>query len=157
SVGLGKPTPDATNRITVDLKTLFAGLVAGTTYVAGVSAVGSGGTSVSSLSNTFAFSVPSPGGTTSPDGTMVPSATQIVDNVGGIWTIGAGGVILRNNVQAAGGKGSQILWKNTAIFVLGTDNNWWQWTGAGWTNTGASQPGGTTSPDGTMVPPATRI
>jgi hypothetical protein len=44
SANLGKPTPDANNNITVDESTLFSGLAAGT-YVATVSAIGSGGSS----------------------------------------------------------------------------------------------------------------
>jgi glutamine cyclotransferase len=101
-----------------------------------------------------------PGGSSgSPDGTMVPTATQIVDNAGAVWTIGANSAILRNGVQAGGGWGSKILWKNATIYVFGTDSNWWQWTGSGWINVGTSTPGGTqpTSPDGTTVPTATQI
>ena len=101
--------------------------------------------------------------TTSPDGTMVPTASQIVDNNGAVWTIGSGSVILRNGVQAAGGYGSQIYWKNTAIYVL-SGATWWQWTGSGWVNAGSTLPGGTsstgtltTSPDGTMVPAVAQI
>jgi uncharacterized delta-60 repeat protein len=116
---------------------------------------------------------PAPAGaTTSPDGTTVPSAGQIVDNAGAVWTIGANQAILRNGAQAAGGAGSQILWKSSTIYVLGTDNNWYQWTGSGWVNVGPVQPGatgtspgttgtspGTTgaSPDGTTVPSAGQI
>jgi hypothetical protein len=81
-----------------------------------------------------------PGGATSPDGTIVPPATQIVDNVGAIWTIGANQMILRDGVQAGAGRGSVILWKTATIYVLGPDNNWWQWTGAGWSSVGPTQP-----------------
>ena len=100
----------------------------------------------------------STGGPASPDGTTVPTtATQIVDNEGAVWTIGAGQVILRNGVQAAGGYGSQILWKNANVYVFGTDGNWWQWSGNGWLNVGPATPGGgssggAASPDGTTVP-----
>ena len=98
----------------------------------------------------------------SPDGTMVPTtASQIVDNNGAVWTI-SGFAILRNGTSAAGGYGTKIYWKNSTIYVYGTDNNWWQWTGTGWTNVGTTQPGGSgggggggtgnPSPDGTMVP-----
>jgi len=80
------------------------------------------------------------GGTTSPDGTTVPPATQIVDNPGGVWTIGANQAILRNGVQAAGGMGSEILWKSSTIYVLGTSNNWYQWTGSGWVFLGLIHP-----------------
>jgi len=101
------------------------------------------------------------GGTTtgaSADGTTVPTtASQIVDNSGAIWTIGAGSAILRNGAPAGGGYGTKILWQSGAIYVYGTDANWWQWTGSGWTKSTPS--GGTTggtstgsSADGTMVP-----
>jgi hypothetical protein len=102
---------------------------------------------------------PSTGGqVASPGGTTVPTATQIIDNGGAIWTIGSNQAILRNGVQAAGGWGSKILWTSNTIYVLGTDSNWWQWTGVGWTNVGATVPGGQlASPDGTTVPIATQI
>jgi hypothetical protein len=79
-------------------------------------------------------------GSSSPDGTIVPTATQIVDNSGAVWTIASNGAILRNGLQAAGGWGSQILWKSSTIYVFGTDGNWWQWTGSGWTNVGPTHP-----------------
>jgi len=77
---------------------------------------------------------------TSPDGTTVPPASQIVDNVGAVWTIGSNEVILRNGSQAAGGLGSQILWKSSTIYVFGTDSTWWRWTGSGWFNVGPTHP-----------------
>jgi hypothetical protein len=83
---------------------------------------------------------PGSGATPSPDGTTVPPAAEIVDNAGVQWTIGTNEVILRNGVQAAGGLGSKILWKSSTIYVLGTDSNWWQWTGSGWINIGSTQP-----------------
>jgi len=98
--------------------------------------------------------------TTSADGTTVPTtASQIVDNTGAIWTIGAGSAILRNGVPAGGGYGTKILWQSSTIYVYGTDSNWWQWTGSGWVK-GSPTTGGTTggttsttaSADGTMVP-----
>jgi len=80
-----------------------------------------------------------PGGTTtlspSPDGTTVPGAAQIVDFEGKVWTIGAGAIILRDGVHANGGYGSTMVWSNGAIYVFGTDANWWRWTGSGWLRT----------------------
>ena len=75
----------------------------------------------------------------SADGTTLPPATQIVDDAGSVWMIGANQVILRNGSQAAGGLGFQILWRGGTIYVLGVDNNWWQWTGAGWAFVGSGQ------------------
>ena len=112
------------------------------------------------------FEVRLTGGTTvSADGTTVPTATQIVDNSGAVWTIGANAMILRNGVHAGGGYGTKILWTSSTIYVFGTDNNWWQWSGSGWTNVGTTMPGSTASggttqtpsPDGTTVPSATQI
>jgi hypothetical protein len=100
------------------------------------------------------------GGGASPDGTTVPPAAQIIDNAADVWTIGANQVILRDGVQAASGVGSEIFWFSGTIYVLGSDNNWYQWTGSGWTNVGAMKPGtsgGSPSPSGTVVPPASQI
>jgi len=84
--------------------------------------------------------VQSGGTTTSPDGATVPASAQIVDNAGGVWTIGANEAILRNGASVLGGFGSQILWKSGTIYVLGIDNNWYRWTGAGWQNIGPARP-----------------
>jgi hypothetical protein len=99
------------------------------------------------------------GGGTSADGTTVPPASQIIDSSGAVWTIGANQMILRNAVQPAGGFGSKILWTGGTIYVLGTDGNWYRWTGGDWSNVGPVQPGGgwTASPNGTTVPPASQI
>jgi len=56
TANLGKPTPDATNTITVDLSSVFMGWpVPGQTYFADVAAVGPNGTAASTPSNTFTF------------------------------------------------------------------------------------------------------
>jgi hypothetical protein len=55
-VSIGKPNPDGTGTITVDMTAAFLGWpVIGTTYSADVAAVGPGGTTRSALSNTFSF------------------------------------------------------------------------------------------------------
>jgi hypothetical protein len=83
---------------------------------------------------------PGGGWTASPNGTVVPPASQIVDNLGSVWTIGDNQTILRNGTQASAGLGSKILWTSGTIYVFGTDSNWWQWTGSGWNNVGPTQP-----------------
>jgi carboxypeptidase family protein len=111
-----------------------------------------------SVARTFTITS-SGGGGTSPDGTTVPPAAQIIDGAGAVWTIGANQMILRNGAHAGGGFGSKILWTSGTIYVLGTDSNWWQWTGSGWVDVGPVQPGGggSSSPNGTIIPPATQI
>ena len=60
-VSLGKPTPDGTGTINVDLTAIFMGWpVPGTNYIADVAAVGPGGTSRSALSNSFSFTGSTP-------------------------------------------------------------------------------------------------
>jgi len=104
----------------------------------------------------------SSGGTTpSPSGTRVPPAPAIVDDQLASWTIGPNLETLRNGVHAGGGYGSRYLWYEHVLYVAGTDNEWWRWTGSGWVFQGGPDPaggGGTTpSPSGTRVPPAAAI
>ena len=55
---LGKPTPNTSGVIRIDLTTTFAALPTGVTYEARVVAVGPGGVGRSSLSNQFASRIP---------------------------------------------------------------------------------------------------
>ncbi|MET0163699.1 MAG: BACON domain-containing carbohydrate-binding protein, partial [Vicinamibacterales bacterium] len=56
TVSIGKPTPDGTGTITVDMTSAFLGWpIVGTNYTADVAAVGPGGVARSTLSNTFSF------------------------------------------------------------------------------------------------------
>jgi hypothetical protein len=82
---------------------------------------------------------PPPAGT-SPDGTRLPPATQIVDDSGAVWTID--GLLILRNGQQTGGLGTTITWCGGRIHVFGTDNQWWRWTGDGWTPVGTADPCG---------------
>ena len=68
----------------------------------------------------------------SPNGASAPPLPSIVDTSGATWTIGAQLEILRNGVQIGGGWGSQILWLDGVIYVLGSDINWYSWNGSMW-------------------------
>ena len=58
-VSIGKPNPDGTGTISVDLTAAFVGWpIVGTNYVADVAARGPGGEARSTLSNTFSFTGP---------------------------------------------------------------------------------------------------
>jgi hypothetical protein len=93
----------------------------------------------------------------SPSGTRVPAAASVTDSSLAVWTI-VSGQILRNGV-ASGGYGSQILWFQNVIYVLGADGSWWQWTGSAWTLSGTTDPSVTPvpSPSGTRVPTAASV
>ena len=108
---------------------------------------------------------PSAPAVVSADGTTVPGAASVTDSSLNVWTIGAGQAILRNGTEANGGYGSQILWYQGVIYVLGTDSRWWRWTGSGWTIYGSASPapqqvtptGSSVSADGTSVPAAASV
>jgi hypothetical protein len=79
-------------------------------------------------------------GSASADGARVPPAPVIFDSDLTAWTLGPGQEILHNGAQAGGGYGSQILWYQGSIYVLGDDSNWWRWTGSGWAFAGPNDP-----------------
>jgi parallel beta-helix repeat protein len=110
----------------------------------------------------------------SPDSTRTSGSSPVVDNSLAAWTVGSGLEILRNGVQMAAAYGSQILWYQGSIFVLGDDSLWWRWNGSWFTFYSANDPNGgasaaqsvssgdgavatTASPSGTRVPGASSI
>ena len=93
TVSIGKPTPDGTGTISVDMTAAFLGWpIVGTNYVADVAAGGPGGVSHSALSNTFSFT--GGGGctfTVAPTAPNVPAAggshtASVTTTSGCAWT-----------------------------------------------------------------------
>jgi hypothetical protein len=60
------------------------------------------------------------------------------------WSIGPDQRILWNGVRVGGGWGYYITQRDGTVYVIGSDSNWWFWTGTYWALAGAS-------PDGTWV------
>lgn len=96
-------------------------------------------------------SLPTPS-TASPNNTRVPSATQIIDDQGAIWTLS--GIKMLRNGQDTGGFGSMLLWCSGKIYGLGEDNRWWLYNAPGWGLFG-SDPCATASPSPSVVPSPT--
>lgn len=90
--------------------------------------------------------------TESANNTRLPPATQIVDSTIAVWTRTSSGAILRNGAGTSG-IGSQILYCNRLVYVLGSDSQWYRW-GGGWTPIGFSDPCGA-SPTPTPIPTPT--
>ncbi len=92
----------------------------------------------------------------SPDGLRVPAAAEIIDNVFNRWALGASvgayRVVLFNGSQRDGDAvGSQILWRNGVVYVLGDDGNWYGWTAGVYSGgIGQTDPG---VPEVPVVPP----
>jgi len=80
----------------------------------------------------------------SPNNTRVPPGTQIIDSNGAVWTRAPNGAILRSGT-GTGGTGSQILYCNHIVYVLGNDSQWYRWSN-GWTPIGNIDPCGSGSP-----------
>jgi hypothetical protein len=99
--------------------------------------------------------VPSPSatptGSTSADGTK---DTTITDNTGAVWTLGPNHETLRDNVHMGNGYGLIYKWLDSTVYVLGTNNAWYRWTGLSWAGYGDTEPGTSVS-DPTPTPSAT--
>jgi hypothetical protein len=91
----------------------------------------------------------------SPDGMIISGGTGSLITSAGTWTFGgsvASGEwsILLNGSSAGGGIGSKMEVSNGGkLYALGTDGNWYLWTGSTWTP--GSPQGATASPDGTII------
>jgi Fibronectin type III domain len=124
-----------------------------------------GGTSWTDLGTTSPMGPAAPA--ESPSGTVVPTAAQIVDSTGAIWTQSATQVACpkagscypgyRNGVQV--NIGTQIAYLDKVVYVLGWDGHWWKFNGgSSWTDLGTTSPlGPQESASGTVVPTAAQI
>jgi endoglucanase len=93
----------------------FGSPAAATVAVAGVSGVGS-----------------SSGATTSASGSMIPSATQLVDSAGNVWTV-AGGVVYKGGATAGySANVALLLYYGGTIYQENKTCLWYSWTGSTW-------------------------
>jgi hypothetical protein len=91
----------------------------------------------------------------SPSGTTIPSATQITDSSGHIWTV-SGGVISENGALAGYSKSvTLLLYDNNILYEENSAGGWWSWNGSAWES--SSDPRKLSSPNGTDIPSATQI
>jgi hypothetical protein len=90
--------------------------------------------------------------------TTIPSATQIADSTGGVWTVSSSGTCYRNGVEAAGWcRGVKtVLWYQNQIYIQVADGSWHQWAGASFVNV-AGDPRPTPSASGATIPSSTQL
>ena len=72
---------------------------------------------------------------TSPEGTTIPSASQIIDSAGGLWTL-SGGVVYKNGALAGYTNAvTLLLYDNNIVYQENSSGGWWSWNGSTWTGT----------------------
>jgi hypothetical protein len=87
--------------------------------------------------------------------TTIPTASQIIDSNGGIWTVN-NGLCYLNGVQASDCSYVQtLLWDNGNVYAYNVYGQWYIWNGDGW-GLFAQDPR-TASASGATVPPATQL
>jgi hypothetical protein len=92
-------------------------------------------------------------GTISSDGSAISGGTGSLTTSEGTWTFGAvdgsgkNWSILLNGSSAGGGVGSKMQVSGGKMYALGTDGNWYLWTGATWTPGTPQGTGTTASPE----------
>jgi len=67
-------------------------------------------------------------------GTTIPSATQITDSSGNVWTV-SGGVVYANGALAGySANVTLLLYDNGVIYQENSAGGWWSWNGRAWTS-----------------------
>ncbi|WP_245257555.1 hypothetical protein [Methylocapsa acidiphila] len=90
-------------------------------------------------------------------GTSIPSATQIIDSNGGVWTVGSNGICYVNGAQAQTCNSvTTLLYFQTTIYAGTKNGTWWRWNGSAW-NQAPGDPRSTPSASGTTIPSATQF
>jgi hypothetical protein len=93
--------------------------------------------------------------TASISGARIPTAKQIVDSSGNVWTV-AGGVVYENGAMAAYSNAVTLLvYDNKIIYQENSAGGWWSWSGGTWVS--SSDPLKAASPSGTSIPKTTQI
>ena len=93
----------------------------------------------------------------SPNLTTIPSATQITDSQGGVWTVGGGGLCYLNGAQAGGCSNvNTLLWSGGGIYVYNTLGQWYQWNKGSWGQV-AQDPRTAVPASGATIPPGTQL
>jgi len=94
-------------------------------------------------------------GTTSINGTIIPSARQIVDSTGNVWTV-SGGAAYENGALAGYTKNVKLLlYVNNTISQENTAGGWWSWSKGTWA--ASSDPRTVVSANGTSIPATAQI
>jgi hypothetical protein len=79
-----------------------------------------------------AASLAAPAVVASPNGTTIPSATQIVDASGNVWTVVAGVVYEKGALAGYSNGVTLLVYENNVVYQENAAGGWWSWTGSTW-------------------------
>lgn len=99
--------------------------------------------SVKGLGDPLPAATPTPTPSQSPSPNQSPDCTRaatVTDATGAIWTLDATKKTLKDGQAFFNGAGTEYLYNAGAVFVHGTDNNWYKAGSSGWTNVGPTLP-----------------
>ncbi len=94
---------------------------------------------------------------TSPSGTTIPSATQITDSSGNVWTVSSGAIYENGSHAGSSANTALLLYYNGVIYTQNNQGNWWSWNGSTFVGVSGDPRGGSASASGTTIPAATQI
>jgi hypothetical protein len=106
----------------------------------GSSSSGSGSSSGSSSGSALSSSSSSSGTSTSASGSMIPSATQLVDSAGHVWTVSAGVVYEGGATAGYSANVAVLLYYGGTIYQENKTCLWYSWTGSTWLPTSNPAP-----------------
>jgi hypothetical protein len=94
-------------------------------------------------------------GTASLSGTIIPSAPQIIDSSGNVWTVSRGVIYMNGALAGYSNAVTQLLYDNKIIYQENAAGGWWSWIGSGWV--ASSDPRKVASANGANIPASTQI
>jgi len=89
----------------------------------------------------------------SASGTIMPSASQIIDTYGNVWTL-LGGLFYENGSVRTSSATQWLGYYNNTIYALNIGNSWYSWNGANWVylSGGDPRPSVTATPNPCVAP-----
>jgi hypothetical protein len=92
-------------------------------------------------------------GATTVNGTTIPTATQIIDSSGNVWTVSGG--VYENGTLVTPTAVTLLMYDNDIIYQEDGAGIWWTWNGTTWVL--STNPTLVASPAGTSLPTANQI
>jgi hypothetical protein len=93
--------------------------------------------------------------TASISGTRIPTAKQIVDSSGNVWTVSSGVIYENGKLAGYSNAVTLLVYDNKIIYQENSAGGWWSWSGGTWVS--SSDPLSAASASGTSIPKTAQI